>query len=251
VRPVLDQPQGVCDIRCGDAKKLSHLQDGSIDLVLTDPPYFDYISYSELGHFFVPWLARFGLVSSEALNAFPAGQMAAGSRSPSAVGRFTDGMTKAFMEIRRVCHDEARVVFTYQNLDGHGWAALAKAMADSGVRPIKAFPLLGDCGSRLHKRERSISWDAVVVCRVDQPGYWDHLGDVDPELGRRGARIWTRRIVAAGLDFSESDETNIAYAVSIVLMAGKASNAAAARIPDETKIAQGRNFRTSALRQPR
>jgi hypothetical protein len=49
-------------------------------------------------------------------------------------------------------------------------AALAKAMAQGGVRAIKAFPLLGDAGSRLHKRERSISWDAVVVCSVDQPG---------------------------------------------------------------------------------
>jgi putative DNA methylase len=90
--------------------------------------------------------------------------------------------------------------FTYQNLEGHGWAALAKAMVDGGVRPIKAFPLLSDCSSRLHKRERSISWDAVVVCRVDEAGCWNHAGNVDPELGRPRARAWTRRIRTAGLD---------------------------------------------------
>jgi hypothetical protein len=27
----------------------------------------------------------------------------------------------------QVCRPKARVVFTYQNLDGHGWTALAKA----------------------------------------------------------------------------------------------------------------------------
>jgi putative DNA methylase len=222
VRPVQDRPQRAFDLRCGDAQNLSHLPDRLIDLVLTDPPYFDYISYSELGHFFVPWLVRFGLVSPEALTVFPSEQMAARSRSPVAVKRFTESMAKAFKEIRRVCRDEARVVFTYQNLDGHGWAALAKAMADGGVRPVKAFPLLGDCGSRLHKRERSVSWDAVVVCRVDQPGCWEQSANVDLELGRSRARAWTRRIQTAGVSFSDSDEINIAYAEAIVFLAREA-----------------------------
>ena len=224
---VEDFPQGACDLRRGDVKNLSHLRDGSIDLVLTDPPYFDYTSYSELGHFFVPWLVRFGLVSADALTVFPAEQMAAGSRSPVAIEQFTEGMAKAFKEIRRVCREEARVVFTYQNLDGHGWTALSKAMADGGVRPIKAFPLLGDCGSRLHRRKRSISWDAVVVCRVDQPGCWRHAGKVDPEYGRRAARAWTRRIQAAGLDFTDSDEINIAFAEAIVRLASRLETALA------------------------
>ncbi|MBR0780747.1 hypothetical protein [Bradyrhizobium iriomotense] len=216
VREVEDRPQGAWDLRCGDVKNLSHLADGSIDLVLTDPPYFDYISYSELGHFFVPWLIRFGLVAPEALNGFPAAQMAAGSRAPAAIERFTRGMAEAFKEIRRVCRPQARVVFTYQNLDGHGWTALAKAMAEGGVRPIRALPLLGDAGTRLHKRERSISWDAVVVCRIDQPGCWTAPEQLDPEAGRREARAWARRIAAAELDFTDSDEANIAFAQAIV-----------------------------------
>lgn len=220
VREVEDRPQGAWDLRCGDVKNLAHLADGSIDLVLTDPPYFDYISYSELGHFFVPWLIRFGLVAPEALSSFPSEQMAAGSRSPAAIARFTRGMADAFKEIRRVCRPQARVVFTYQNLNGHGWTALAKAMADGGVRPIMAFPLLGDAGTRLHKRERSISWDAVVICRVDQSGCWRAPQKVDPETGRRDARAWSRRIKVAGLGFSDGDEVNMAYAQAIVQSAG-------------------------------
>lgn len=219
VRQVEDRPQGAWDLRCGDVKNLAHIADGSIDLVLTDPPYFDYISYSELGHFFVPWLVHFGLVAPEAVSGFPAEQMAAGSRSPAAIARFTEGMADAFKEIRRVCRPEARVVFTYQNLNGHGWTALAKAMAEGGVRPIGAFPLLGDAGTRLHKRERSISWDAVVICRVDQPGCWSAPQKIDPEMGRQEARAWSRRIKAAELSFGEGDEVNIAYALAIVAAA--------------------------------
>lgn len=216
VRPVVDHPQGGWDLRCGDAKKLDHLPDGSIDLVLTDPPYFDYISYSELGHFFVPWLVRFGLVTTDALHAFPGGQLAAGARSPAAVTQFTDGMAAAFKEIHRVCHARSRIAFTYQNLDGQGWSALARAMAMAGVRAINAFPMLGDCGTRLHKRERSISWDAVVVCEVGEPEGWDIPGEDANARARTDARAWARRIKAAGMDFTESDEANLSFAAAIV-----------------------------------
>jgi adenine-specific DNA methylase len=62
------------DVRCGDARDLAHIPSASIDLVLTDPPYFDYIAYSELGHFFVPWLARLGLVDESHLDGLASGK---------------------------------------------------------------------------------------------------------------------------------------------------------------------------------
>src|SRR5437868_13093448 len=77
------------------------------------PPYFDYISYSELGHFFVPWMVHLGLISASCLEGLPGHQLAAGSKSTAAIEHFTTGMTKAFKEIRRVCKDDARIVFTY------------------------------------------------------------------------------------------------------------------------------------------
>jgi putative DNA methylase len=221
VRPVEDQASGSWDLRCADAQDMSHLRDRAIDLVLTDPPYFDYISYSELGHFFVPWMVHFGLISASCLEAFPAHQLAAGSKSTAAIEHFTTGMTKAFKEIRRVCKDDARIVFTYQNLDGRGWEALANAMATSGVIPICAFPLLGDCGTRLHKRERSISWDAIMVCKVGAPKAWRVPADFTPEAGNDLARAWSKRIRAAGLDFTDSDAANISFAGSIVAAAGR------------------------------
>ena len=46
-------------IHCGDSSKLP-LPDGSVDLVITDPPYFDNVHYSELADFFHVWL-RLGL----------------------------------------------------------------------------------------------------------------------------------------------------------------------------------------------
>jgi hypothetical protein len=45
--------------------------------------------------------------------------------------------------------------------------------------------------------------------------------ELDPVQGRTAARAWMREKRSAGLDFAESDETNIAFAEAIVLLAGK------------------------------
>ena len=42
-------------LRCGDSRDLSFVPDGSVDLVLTDPPYGANVMYSELIDFFHVW----------------------------------------------------------------------------------------------------------------------------------------------------------------------------------------------------
>lgn len=70
-------------------------------------------------------------------------------------------------------------------------------------------------------------WDAVVVCRIDQPGCWTAPEQLDPEAGRREARAWARRIAAAELDFADSDEANVAFAQAIVRCAAAKPNSLA------------------------
>lgn len=84
LKPVVDAKPAGSDIQCRDARDLSHIADNSIDLVLTDPPYFDYISCSELGHFFAPWLARFGLINRAKSKQLPNAQLASNARSQEA-----------------------------------------------------------------------------------------------------------------------------------------------------------------------
>jgi len=115
-------------VRCGDALDLSHIPANSVDLVLTDPPYFDYIAYSELGHFYVPWMVRLGLIDVSFLAAgFPKGQLASTRRSGAAAKVFAGKLARRLREVVRVCKPDARVVFTYQNLDGRGWGCLGKS----------------------------------------------------------------------------------------------------------------------------
>src|SRR5713101_1579315 len=111
------------------------------------------------------------------------GQLASRSRDKTAAAVIAENLTEAFREIVRVCRPDARIIFTYQNLDGRGWAALASAMAQAGVIPFQAFPLFGDSGVSLHKHTNSISWDCVLVCKRDMPV---HLTDIDAEAKEQG-----------------------------------------------------------------
>jgi putative DNA methylase len=216
LREVPSRKAGSWDVRCGDGRHLAHIADGTIDLVLTDPPYFDYIAYSELGHFYVPWLVRFGLVDAAHLEKFPAGQLAPSSRDQTAAAAFADHLTDAFREIARVCRPTARIIFTYQNLDGRGWTALARAMAQAGVIPFQAFPLFGDSGASLHKHTNSISWDCVLVCKQDVPVHLTAINDEATASGRLFAVSWVKRLRTQGHLLSAGDMTNMAHAGNVL-----------------------------------
>ena len=246
LKPVKDCSGETVEIVCGDARRMNHIQSHSIDLVLTDPPYFDYIAYSELGHFFTPWFGRFRLIRSLRREGFPKGQLATGSRSINAERRFAHRLHSVFQEIRRTCKPHGRIVFTYQNLDGRGWQALAQAMARSGIIPIQTLPLYGDSSAGLHKRVRSISWDAVMVCRIGTPLPKLEINPDALGIGAKAAQEWSDMLSAEKLYLTEGDSINISHAASIV-----AAFAAQARGSEFSLLKRSASAAASAARDHR
>ena len=215
-KKVKDAAPATVDVVCGDAQRLQHVPSNSVDLVLTDPPYFDYVAYSELGHFFTPWLRHFGLIEETEGHEFPRSQIASRGRSFTAQNVYARNMLRALREIARVCKPEGRVVFTYQNLDGKGWSALASALANSGVTPIHALPLYGDSSASLHKHALSGAWDVVVVCRLGTPCPELALHQEDRASGRRVAGEWARQFGATPFGMNTRDLDNVSQAEAIV-----------------------------------
>jgi hypothetical protein len=116
----------------------------------------------------------------------------------------------------RVSRPNARIIFTYQNLDGRGWAALAHAMAQAGVIPFQAFPLFGDSGVSLHKHTNSISWDCVLVCKREVPVDLVAIDDKAKERGQAFAATWVKRLRMQGHRLSAGDVTNMAYVGAVI-----------------------------------
>lgn len=218
---------GRWDIRCCDASDLDHIEDGSVDLVLTDPPYFDYIAYSELGHFFAPWMSRLGLIRSRRkARGFPSGQLAS-KRNLKAHDLFTAELAERFKEVVRVCKPDARIVFTYQSKADIGWLALGNALAAAGIRPLRAWPMFSDTGSGLHKHPNSISWDCVLHCDLRGQQESFSLSDGALEAGHVFVGTWREALSKAGTELTRGDESNLFYAGALVAALGPSARRAA------------------------
>ena len=245
MRTLPQRSRGTWDVRVADARNLGHVPGGMVDIVLTDPPYFDYIAYSELGHFYVPWMAATGLVAREHLDGFPAGQVAKHAARGDRAAAFASAMADCLSEVAGRCAPGARVAFTNQNLGGDGWEALATALAGAGVIPFLAFPMYGDGGPNLHKHPNSISWDSVVVCRVSGPA-------APPDLAaHRGAGAcealrWRDRIAAEGLSFHAGDIANATHAAAMVAAFAQPPRRSRAARPHAVRAGTGAGARAAA-----
>jgi putative DNA methylase len=153
-----------------NSQSLDFIETATVDLALTDPPYFDNIAYSELSDFFLPWLQLFNLArpDGQGVDGFQE-NLAAKGRGAAAFLKFQRSLGLCFSEIARVLKPDGRLVFTYQHKTAGAWYALASALNGTGLRVIQVFPLLGDSNIGLHKHEGSSKWDAVFVAVKGAP----------------------------------------------------------------------------------
>ena len=194
------RPKGF--IRTGDARSLSWLDASSIDLVLTDPPYFDNIQYSELSGFFLPAMQHLGLVSEGATERQAITKnLAAQSRTEDDRLRFTGHLASCWSEINRVLKPEGRLVFTFRHSSSEAWHALASSLLQSGLEFVQLFPILGDGRQGLHQRPGTSRWDAVFVMRKGRKLKNKHPASVDGRGLRRASeryRKWDSRLSELG-----------------------------------------------------
>src|SRR5690606_3282693 len=85
-------------IHMGTAGNLAFLASGSIDVVMTDPPYFDNIAYSELASFFGPWLKCLEVLDAREQHDILANSLVANRSRVGSVERYTEGLGQAFVE---------------------------------------------------------------------------------------------------------------------------------------------------------
>ncbi len=152
-------------IGCGDSA-ISSLPAESIDLVLTDPPFFDNVHYSELADFFWVWQRRYGFV------AIGADQAAVTTRSDWEVqhtdsGDFCTRLARVFSECHRILKKDGLLVFTFHHSDEAGWLALSKALSQSGFSVVQSHSVKAEMSVASPKAATSnpIDRDIVIVAR--------------------------------------------------------------------------------------
>jgi len=151
------------------SESLEGIPDGSVDLILTDPPYFDNLSYSELSDFYLAWHQSLGVAEppydKAALAAPIKENLALTDRGDQSIEIYRNSLHRIFCECRRVLKREGILVFTYHHKSPVAWGSLGDALIRSGLKCTTVLPLRGEGQGGLHSHNGTIKWDAVFVCR--------------------------------------------------------------------------------------
>lgn len=137
------------------------LKGGTVDLVLTDPPYHDDVQYGELARLFHSWM-------HEALGTDPPDERL--EAVPNAVKGITarayeDTVTRCLVESRRTLRAGGRLVLTFHNGDLKAWTALRNAITRSGFSIRRLAAVHAENSADHSKRGKHVFLcDLVIEC---------------------------------------------------------------------------------------
>jgi adenine-specific DNA methylase len=175
----------------GDSAHLP-FPDGSIDTVVTDPPYFDEIAYADLSDIFYVWLKR--AIGDDFPECFstpltPKDQEATALRhrhqgnALAAQHHFTSKLAACFAEARRVCgsHGVLAVMFAHQTTEA--WTALVHALFEAHLNVSATYPIDTELKNRMRGLDSSALESSItVVCRPRVAGAAVSFKDVRKEI---------------------------------------------------------------------
>jgi adenine-specific DNA methylase len=205
-------------LRCQNSEDLSFIPNKSVDAVITDPPYFDNVQYSELADFFYVWL-RLALKDTypwfePELSSRP-NEIVKNDKLGKTTDFFNEGLRRVFVECHRVLKDDGLLVFTFHHNKTWAWEGIAQLLLDAGFY-ISATPIVRSEGkSGFHSSEGNIRYDGVLVCRK-RPSPW--LRSNWSALKRsilEDSVLWARRTLQSGMTINAVDVFTIVMGKTI------------------------------------
>jgi putative DNA methylase len=153
-------------LACGSSSR-TDLADKSVDAVITDPPFFDNVHYSQLADFFHVWqrhiLGEDGLRSS--------GTTRSGEEVQHGdADTFGNRLGAVWRECHRVLSDDGLLIFTYHHSRPEGWRCVLHALTDAGFVIVAVHPIKAEMSVAAPKTQAKepIDYDIIIVCRKRQ-----------------------------------------------------------------------------------
>lgn len=139
------------------------LADESVDAVVTDPPYFDSVQYSDLAAFFRVWLRQ--MLPNAADWDYDIGESAVDPHKNDRASRYTELISGIFAECHRVLRkDNGRLIFTFHHWNPKGWAALTIALKNAGFVLFNRFVVHAENPISVHiANMKALTHDAILV----------------------------------------------------------------------------------------
>jgi putative DNA methylase len=201
-------PRGVA-LSCGDSA-VTGLPDQIVDLIVTDPPFFDNVHYAELADFFFAW------------RQLSDGEPAQSTRSTDEVQdanaeSFSRKLQAVFHECHRVLKDEGLLVFSYHHSRGDGWKSLAEAVLGAGFVVVNTHPVKSEMSVATPKSQAKepIQLDIIIVCRKSS----STRQRIEVQEAIASAKAKLRRLQAAGFRLSRNDRKIVLHGQLLTTLA--------------------------------
>ncbi len=194
-----------------------------VDVVVTDPPYYDAIPYSDAMDFFYVWLRRALWGLSEESDHIFSGSLAPkwdhsesdgeliddpsrhGGNGAESKAVYEDGMFRAFRSCFGSLKPDGRMVVVFAHKQPDAWEALVSAIIRAGFVVDGSWPIQTEMGNRTRAlSSAALSSSVWLVCRkrpeTARPG-WDNrvLEEMRERIAARLHDFWDAGI--RGPDF--------------------------------------------------
>lgn len=191
-------------ITCGDSSKID-LPTGSINVVVTDPPYFDAIAYADLSDFFYVWLKR--SIGSHFPNEYmtpltpKTGEATAlkhhhEGNASKARDHFTEKLTECIKEARRVCSEDGILSIMFAHQSTEAWTALVNTLFEADLTITATYPIETEMKSTAFALDTaSLESSITVVCRPrvkeNVASFKNIRGEIEKTVTRNVKRFWS------------------------------------------------------------
>ena len=192
------------------------------DLIITDPPYYDAIPYSDLMDFFYVWLRRSVLRLSPEIDAVFADDLGPKWDYESDDGEliddanrfdgdkglskqnYEDGMARAFKTCHNALRQNGRLVVVFANKKPDAWETMVAALIRSGFVVDGSWPIATEMRGGIRNYGRASLGSSIwLVSRKRPPGRpgWDNivLGEMRENITQKLRDFWDAGI--RGPDF--------------------------------------------------
>lgn len=200
----------------GDSSHLP-LPDSSVDAVVTDPPYFDFVHYSELSDFFFAWLSPALKVRYSWFDRPDSSDIGEVQHKDPHV--FARQLACVFSECCRVLKDDGVLAFSFHHSRAEGWAAIYEAITKAGLVLVAAHPVHAELRAASPKTaaKNPISIDAILVCKKRSAR---SATNPDESFVIHKSAALAKKLQAGGMTLSLADHFVIIASQSLVALSG-------------------------------
>lgn len=173
------------------------IPNNSVDAVITDPPYYGNVMYSELSEFYYSWV-RLALKNKykhfQSEHVSNSAEVIVNREQGKEDKDFVEGLTAIFKEANQKLKKDGIMTFTFHHQAEEAWGAVLQSVLNSGLYISSIYPVQSESSVNPHiYLKANVRYDMVIVCRKRETKperkHWSVLEDeiyfkVEDELKR-------------------------------------------------------------------